>query len=296
MPTTESSTAILEAPVSIAPDATVAGLDKLETVGTPGRSRASRIYSTLWPKFSAVALALVLWQVVVWSGWKPTYVLPPPATVFSELRDLVVTGAFWQSVGITMRRAALGFAIALVLGSVIGAIVSQSSIVRRAFGSFITGLQTMPSIVWFPFAILLFKLTESAILFVVVLGAAPAIANGLIFGVDHVPPLLVRAGRVLGARRLTLFRSVILPAALPSYVGGLKQGWAFAWRSLMAGELLVIVGNTSSLGVRLDFARTMSDAPLLLAYMIVILIVGLCVDAVFGAIDRRVRATRGLGA
>jgi NitT/TauT family transport system permease protein len=243
-----------------------------------------------------VALALALWQLVVWSGWKPTYVLPPPATVFGELRELVVTGTFWHSVGITMRRAGFGFAIALVLGSLIGAVVSQSSIVRRAFGSFITGLQTMPSIVWFPFAILLFRLTESAILFVVVLGAAPAIANGLIFGVDHVPPLLVRAGRVLGAGRIELFRSVILPAALPSYVSGLKQGWAFAWRSLMAGELLVIVGNTSSLGVRLDYARTMSDAPLLVAYMIVILIVGLCVDAVFGAIERRVRATRGLTA
>ena len=294
MPTTESPST--GASVAIAPDATVAGLDKLETVETPGRSRSSRLYSMVWPKLSAVVLALLLWQLVVWSGWKPTYVLPPPATVFSQLRELVVTGSFWHSVGITMRRAALGFAIALMLGSVIGAVVSQSSIVRRAFGSFITGLQTMPSIVWFPFAILLFKLTEAAILFVVVLGAAPAIANGLIFGVDHVPPLLVRAGRVLGARRLTLFRSVILPAALPSYVSGLKQGWAFAWRSLMAGELLVIVGNTSSLGVRLDFARTMSDAPLLLAYMIVILVIGLCVDAVFGAIDRRVRATRGLGA
>lgn len=288
MPTTELTP-------DLAPDTTVAGLDKLETFSSPTASRASRFYSVLWPKLSAVVLALVLWQIVVWSGWKPTYVLPGPATVFSELRALVVNGSFWHSVGITMRRATLGFAIALVIGSVIGAVVSQSSIVRRAFGSFITGLQTMPSIVWFPFAILLFKLTESAILFVVVLGAAPAIANGLIFGVDHVPPLLVRAGRVLGARGFTLFRSVILPAALPSYVSGLKQGWAFAWRSLMAGELLVIVGNTSSLGVRLDFARTMSDAPLLLAYMIVILIIGLCVDAVFGAIDRRVRRTRGLG-
>ncbi len=288
MPTTELTP-------DLAPDTTVAGLDKLETFSSPTASRASRFYSVLWPKLSAVVLALVLWQIVVWLGWKPTYVLPGPATVFSELRALVVNGSFWHSVGITMRRATLGFAIALVIGSVIGTVVSQSSIVRRAFGSFITGLQTMPSIVWFPFAILLFKLTESAILFVVVLGAAPAIANGLIFGVDHVPPLLVRAGRVLGARGFTLFRSVILPAALPSYVSGLKQGWAFAWRSLMAGELLVIVGNTSSLGVRLDFARTMSDAPLLLAYMIVILIIGLCVDAVFGAIDRRVRRTRGLG-
>lgn len=280
----------------IAPDSTVAGLDRLETAAGPAVPRARRVFSVLWPKISAVVLALVLWQIVVWSGWKPTYVLPPPTKVFAELRDLVVTGTFWHSVGITMRRAAIGFAIALVIGSALGAVVSQSSIVRRAFGSFITGLQTMPSIVWFPFAILLFKLTESAILFVVVLGAAPAIANGLIFGVDHVPPLLVRAGRVLGARGFTLFRSVILPAALPSYVSGLKQGWAFAWRSLMAGELLVIVGNTASLGVRLDFARTMSDAPLLLAYMIVILIVGLCVDAVFGAIDRRVRRTRGLAA
>ena len=288
MPTTETS------PTSA--EATVAGLDRLESVENPSVSWTSRLYSVLWPKLTAVALALALWQLVVWSGWKPTYVLPPPTTVFEELRELVVTGTFWQSVGITIRRAGLGFAIALVLGSLIGAVVSQSSIVRRAFGSFITGLQTMPSIVWFPFAILLFKLTESAILFVVVLGAAPAIANGLIFGVDHVPPLLVRAGRVLGAGRIELFRSVILPAALPSYVSGLKQGWAFAWRSLMAGELLGIVGNTSSLGVRLDYARTMSDAPLLVAYMIVILIVGLCVDAVFGAIERRVRATRGLTA
>jgi NitT/TauT family transport system permease protein len=297
MPTTETSPtgADRTADATDAADATVAGLDKLETAENPVVSRTSRLYSMLWPKLSAVALALALWQILVWSGWKPTYVLPPPTTVFSQLRELIVTGSFWHSVGITMRRAALGFAIALVIGSLVGAVVSQSSIVRRAFGSFITGLQTMPSIVWFPFAILLFKLTESAILFVVVLGAAPAIANGLIFGVDHVPPLLVRAGRVLGARGFKLFRSVILPAALPSYVSGLKQGWAFAWRSLMAGELLVIVGNTSSLGVRLDFARTMSDAPLLLAYMIVILIVGLCVDAVFGAIDRRVRRTRGLG-
>lgn len=292
MPTTDAAQSAVP---DLAPDSTVAGLDKLDTVVAPTTSRASRLYSTLWPKLSAVALALVLWQIIVWSGWKPTYVLPGPTTVFAQLRELVVTGAFWHSVGITMRRAALGFAIALLIGSVVGAVVSQSSIVRRAFGSFITGLQTMPSIVWFPFAILLFKLTESAILFVVVLGAAPAIANGLIFGVDHVPPLLVRAGRVLGARGITLFRSVILPAALPSYVSGLKQGWAFAWRSLMAGELLVIVGNTSSLGVRLDFARTMSDAPLLVAYMIVILVIGLCVDAVFGAIDRRVRRTRGLG-
>ena len=107
----------------------------------------------------------------------------------------------------------------------------------------ITGLQTMPSIAWFPLAILLFQLSEGAITFVVVLGAAPSIANGLIAGVDHVPPVLLRAGHMMGARGLDKFRHVVLPASLPSFVGGLKQGWAFAWRSLMAGELLVTLGR-----------------------------------------------------
>ena len=106
----------------------------------------------------------------------------------------------------------------------------------------------MPSIAWFPLAILLFKLSEQAIMFVVVLGAAPSIANGLIAGVDHIPPILLRAGRVLGARGVTAYRHVVLPASLPSFVGGLKQGWAFAWRSLMAGELLVIIAGKPSIG------------------------------------------------
>ena len=119
--------------------------------------------------------------------------------------------------------------------------VARSKVLRSGVGSMITGLQTMPSVAWFPLAILLFGVTEAAILFVVVLGAAPSIANGLIAGIDTVPPIYSRAGRVLGARGFALWRHVMLPAALPSFLGGLKQGWAFAWRSLMAGELLVII-------------------------------------------------------
>jgi NitT/TauT family transport system permease protein len=128
---------------------------------------------------------------------------------------------------------------------------------------------------------------------VVVLGAAPSIANGLIAGVDHVPPLLVRAGRTLGAERLRLFRFVIGPASLPSFLGGLKQGWAFAWRSLMAGELLVTFGKPS-IGARLDTARQLSDAPALLATMVVVLAIGIAVDAVFSSADRTMRRRRGL--
>ncbi len=153
----------------------------------------------------------------------------------------------------------------------------------------------MPSIAWFPLAILLFKLGESAILFVIVLGAAPAIANGLIAGIDHVPPILLRAGLVLGASGVAAYRHVILPAALPSFVAGPKQGWAFAWRSLMAGELLVIVANRPSIGDQLQFAREFSRSAQMLALMIVILVIGILIDAfVFGVAERAIRRRYGL--
>jgi len=158
----------------------------------------------------------------------------------------------------------------------------------------ITGLQTMPSIAWFPLAILLFQLSEQAITFVVVLGAAPSIANGIIGGVDHIPPGLLRAGRVMGARGWSRLRYVVLPAALPSFVGGLKQGWAFAWRSLLAGELLATALGKDSVGVLLENNRQFSDYEGLIAVMIVILVIGIIVDGLFGALDKQIRRRYGL--
>jgi NitT/TauT family transport system permease protein len=194
-----------------------------------------------------------------------------------------------------MRRAAVGFAISLVIGVVLGSIVARVRLARVAFGSLITGIQTMPSIAWFPLAILLFQISEAAILFVVVLGAAPAIANGLISGADHIPPVLLRAGRVLGARGLSAYRHIILPASLPSFVTGLKQGWAFAWRSLMAGELLVVIADQPSIGFLLQTNRNLADAEGLLATMVVILVIGVVVDSVvFGRLDHAVRSRWGL--
>lgn len=273
----------------------IRGLDRLELPMVSPPSRLERSWRTAWPKLMAAAIAVALWQVVYWTGWKPPFVLPPPGRVFRELGDLVTTDRFWVAVGTTMRRAAVGFAVALGIGTVVGLAVSQSNVLRRAVGSLITGLQSMPSIVWFPFAILMFGLTETAIFFVIILGAAPSIANGLISGVDHIPPVLLRAGRVLGARGLTSWRHVVLPAALPSFVAGLKQGWAFAWRSLMAGELLVIIAFRPSIGVDLAYARELSDAPLLLAMMLVVLFIGIFVDSlVFGVLERKLRRNRGL--
>ena len=253
-----------------------------------------RVWLATWPKLAAIALALGIWQVVVWSGWREEYVLPAPATVFDRLGELIADGTIADAVGITMRRAAVGFALAVLIGVIVGGIVASSRIARSAVGSLITGLQTMPSIAWFPLAILLFQLSEGAITFVVVLGAAPSIANGLIAGVDHVPPILLRAGKVMGATGLARFRHVVLPASMPSFVGGLKQGWAFAWRSLMAGELLVTLG-VFSVGFLLQQYRSVNDTPGLIAIMIVILVIGIVVDSlVFGTLDRWVRRRHGL--
>ena len=271
------------------------GLDALEHSEARPPTRAQRAWLATWPKLAAVGLVLLFWQVVVWSGWKPKYVLPGPAPVFSRLRKDLVNGDLLDATAVTLRRAFVDFAIALVIGTVLGVAVARSRVLRSAIGSMLSGLQTMPSIAWFPFAILLFQLSERAILFVVVLGAAPSIANGIVAGIDHTPPILLRAGRVLGARGFASLRHVVLPAALPSFVSGLKQGWAFAWRSLMAGELLVVIGHVQSLGTRLDFARQNADAEGLLSTMVVILVIGIVVDAlVFGKLELIVRRRYGL--
>jgi NitT/TauT family transport system permease protein len=273
----------------------IEGLDALDVplLEPPRPWRA--LWEAAWPKLAAAGIVLVVWQLTVLSGWRPSYVLPGPGRVLAELGDLVVTAKFWEAVATTLRRAATGFTLAIAFGTLLGVLVSRSRILRRAFGSFITGLQSMPSIAWFPFAILLFALSEGAILFVVVIGASPSIANGLINGIDHIPPLLLRAGRVLGARGLASLRHVVLPAALPGYVAGLKQGWAFSWRSLMAGELLVIIETRPALGSQLQFARELSDAPGLLALMLVVLLIGILIDSlVFATIEAHLRRRRGL--
>ncbi|WP_433344571.1 ABC transporter permease [Micromonospora sp. CA-111912] len=276
-------------------DAEISGLDALEIAGRQKTTtRAATIWASTWPKLAALAIAIGTWQAVVWAGFWPPYSLPGPAAVGQELLRQVSGPQLWEGMATTLRRAALGYIFSVGVGLLLGLAVARSRVLRAAIGSMITALQTMPSIAWFPLAILLFELSEKAIFFVVVLGAAPSIANGVISGVDYVPPLLLRAGRNLGARGLNLYRYVIAPAALPAIVAGLKQGWAFSWRSLMAGELIVVGISQTSLGAQLTYSRELSDAPWLLATMIVILVVGLVVDAAFGVADRTIRRRWGV--
>ncbi len=291
-------------PTDIVPDDVVArtdadnrisGLDALKLGGRADKGNLGRrIWASTWPKVLAIAIAILGWQIAVWSHWKEDYLLPGPKAVFSELGDLVTTASFWSGVELTLTRAATGFLTAVVLGTIIGAAVSRFAPLRAAIGSLITGLQTMPSIMWFPLAILLFQLSESAILFVVVIGATPSVANGLISGIDYVPRTWLRVGQVLGMKGFAKYRYLILPASLPSFIAGLKQGWAFSWRSLMAGELLVIVPGALSIGVRMQQARDLSDSPAVISYIIVVLVIGIFIDVLFNSADNALRRRWGL--
>jgi NitT/TauT family transport system permease protein len=276
--------------------AELAGLDALDLVGrgpSRGGSLALRFWRALWPKLAAIALVGVIWELIYADGYKHG-IFPGPGPTMAALGDQVRTGLLWHAIGTTLERALIGFAMATLIGCLIGALVSRIRPLRAAVGSLITGLQTMPSIAWFPFAIILFGISTTTILFVIVLGAAPSVANGLIAGVDYTPPLLLRAGKMMGLRRLSLYRHLILPASLPAFVAGLKQGWAFAWRSLVAGELLVAIAGQPSLGVLLSNDQDQADMQGATAIIIVILILGIIVDMLFGLGDRAIRRRWGL--
>jgi len=274
--------------------AALSGLDNLELPVTGRHPWSARnIWATVWPKLLAIGLVIGVWEIIHLTGWKQ-FVLPGPATVFGNLWDQMQHVQLWQAIDITMRRAVIGFALSVLIGAVIGALVSRIKPLRAATGSLITAMQTMPSIAWFPFAIILFGATTNAIIFVIVLGSAPSVANGLITGVDYIPPLLLRAGKTMGLSRIALYRHLIMPASLPSFVSGLKQAWAFAWRSLMAGELLVIILGQPSIGALLSAAQDQTDMASAIAIMIVILALGIIIDMLFSKADAVIRRRRGM--
>jgi NitT/TauT family transport system permease protein len=277
------------------PAAALAGLDQLE-LAPPQHARRhilAKIWGAAWPKLLALVLALAIWQLIYLSGFK-SGILPGPAKTLPDLWHQLHTAQFWSALGTTLRRAVIGFAIALVIGTVVGALVSRIKPLRAAVGSLITAVQTLPSIVWVPFAIILFGATTQAILFVIVMTAAPAIANGLIAGADYLPPLLLRAGKIMGLRRVSLYRHVIMPATLPAFMGGLKQGWAFGWHGLVAAEIVVIILGQPSLGVLLSNDQDQADMAGAISIILVILVIGIVVDLLFNLVNGRIRRRWGV--
>lgn len=273
-----------------------AGLDALEAPVEARPSPFRKAVATTWPPAVAIALLLLVWELVYRAEVKPTYALPSPADVGLVLLEQLGNGTLLEAIGTSVSRGALGFVVALIVGTPLGLLVGRVRAVRRGIGPVLSGLQSLPSIAWVPAAIIFFGLGEAAIYAVVLLGAVPSIANGMVSGIDQVPPLYLRVGRVLGARGLAAARFVLLPAVLPAYLGGLRQGWAFSWRSLMAAELIVSSPELGlGLGQLLDQGRLLNDMSLVFAAILGILVVGIAVElCLFAPLERRVLRRRGL--
>lgn len=273
-----------------------AGLDALDTPIVESTSPAKKILKSLYPPIFAIVVLLILWWVAYALKLQPSYLLPSPLNVWDSFVDLLQKGAVWEAVTKSLQRAFIGFAISVVLGTLLGLALAQFSFFKRAFGPLITGLQILPSIAWVPAAILWFGIRTEAMLFVVILGATPSIANGLASGVAQTPAIYPRVGKMLGANGFDSIRFIILPAALPGYLAGLRQGWAFAWRSLMAAELIAYAPALGiGLGQLLNQGRELADMPMVMMTIILILFVGILVElCIFAPLERYVLKQRGL--
>jgi NitT/TauT family transport system permease protein len=284
-----------ESPAGAGTDVT-AGLDALQTpVGAvPGAAAAA--WRRAWPPLLAVTIVLVIWQVVVWSGVQPIWNLPGPREVAQAIGRAAQDGSLWEALTTSLSRGVLGFLAAVAIGTPLGVLVASVRWVRVAFGPIITGLQVLPSVAWVPAAIIWFGLSNGTVYFVVLMGAVPSIINGIVAGIDQVPPLLRSVGRVLGAGRIATVTEIVLPAALPGYLAGLKQGWAFSWRSLMAAEIIAVGGSIGfGLGQFLDQGRQLADMALVFTAILLILAVGIAIElAVFAPVERAVLRRRGL--
>ncbi|WP_079124892.1 ABC transporter permease [Streptomyces lushanensis] len=273
-----------------------AGLDALDTVQT-GRTPLRRtLVQKVLPPVIAVALVLVVWQILVWAKITDDYKLPSPTAVWDEVADAWAQGTLLGYIWTSVSRGLLGFLLALAIGTPLGLLVARVRFVRAAIGPILSGLQSLPSVAWVPPAVIWLGLNDSMMYAVILLGAVPSIANGLVSGVDQVPPLFLRAGRTLGATGLRGTWHIVMPAALPGYLAGLKQGWAFSWRSLMAAEIIASSPDLGvGLGQLLENGRTVGSMPMVFLAIFLILIVGIAIDLlIFSPLERRVLRGRGL--
>jgi NitT/TauT family transport system permease protein len=218
--------------------------------------------------------------------------VPTPWGVAEAMWSGFADHSFWIAIGVSMRRMLLGYGLSVVLGIALGMSVASSKFLDQTLGGLLVSLQSLPSICWLPIAVLWFGLSEKAILFVVVMGSLLSVTISMETGRKQLPKIYSMAGRNLGARGLKLFLNVTLPASLPYIVTGLKQGWAFAWRSLISGEMIFV---TLGLGQLLMMGRDLNDMSQVVAVMILIIALGYIVDGlVFKTIERRLQQRWGL--
>lgn len=301
MPSDSTVRTVLPAPATEPSDVDrrlEAGLDALQTVDQHRAGRVRRRLTGAWPPALALALLLAGWQGFDALGLEPRYVVPGPADVAGTLLGLWRAGDAQSALLTSLGRGLAGFVVAVAIATPVGLLVARVRWLRVSIGPLISGLQVLPSVAWVPAAIIWFGLSDATVYFVVLMGAVPSIVNGLVSGVDQVPPLFRRVGRVLGAGPWQQVRYILLPAALPGYVAGLRQGWAFSWRSLMAAEIIAVGGKIGfGLGSLLEQGRELSDMTTVITAIVLILVVGVTVElAFFAPVERGLLRRRGLSA
>ena len=273
------------------------GLDALQAVDSTRRTGlAGWDWSRVLLPVAAVVLLVAIWQAFAWLAGARGEPITGPGDVVGAFGTLWAQGLVQQAVATSVGRAVVGFALAVVVGVGLGLVLGQVGVLRRAFGPLLTALMVVPNVAWVPLAVLWFGLSDATAYFVMLTGAVPAVVAGLTTGTDQVPPQLRRAARVLGASRLETALLVVLPAALPAFVSGLRQGWAFAWRGLMAAEIIAVGGPMGvGLGTLLHEGRAASDLAVVLCAVLTILAVGVLVElTAFGPVERRMLRRRGL--
>src|SRR5215470_13428928 len=230
---------------------------------------------------------LLIWDALFRARiWSPV-LLPSPAQVVRYLESAAADGTLFKATVITMRRLLIGYLIGLVLGLPLGLLTARWKLFGDTIGTMALGLQTLPSVCWVPLALLWFGQTEAAMLFVVIMGTLWSVVIATETGVRNVPPIYRRAALTMGSRRFHIWFKVILPAALPFIVSGMKQGWAFAWRSLMAAEIFVTILTGFGLGQLLHYGRELSAMEQVIGIMIVIVVIGLLADKIlFSPVER----------
>lgn len=236
---------------------------------------------------------IAIWEAIYLLGIFPTVSLPSPLQVAQSLVDLITEGTLIYSTGVTLLRLFTAFIISIIIGVGVGLAMVKFTYFGKTMNSFAVGLQSFPSIAWVPFAILLIGLNDSGILFVVIMSSVFSIMISTYSGIRNIPPIYLRSAANMGARGLSLFRHVMLPAATPSLIIGVRQAWSFAWHAVVGAEMLIttLVG----LGYILSVGREFSNMPQIIATMIVIFIIGLIFDrAVFSKVEDKVRDRWGL--
>ncbi len=229
-------------------------------------------------RLAGTIVLLAVWEALVAAGTWPKVLLPPPSAIFAYLLRGLQDGTLVSASIVTLERLLVGYFAGLTLGLPLGLLTARVRFLSDTLGLLALGLQTLPSVCWVPLALLWFGQTEGAMLFVVFMGTVWAVLLASEAGVRNVPPIYARAARTMGAGRFSTMFLVVVPAAMPFILGGLKQGWAFAWRSLMAAEFFVTVLTGFGLGHLLHYGRELHAMDQVFGIMLVIVLVGLAAD------------------